>query len=87
MLCERIACSGERGIKAATYLPIFTNQKTPEKFDVGFRCQPRGCRQPHRTLLIDIEMPLAHDSPTGSTLGSPRHRESREISTRVGTSG
>ncbi|GBP96212.1 hypothetical protein EVAR_70469_1 [Eumeta japonica] len=31
-------------------------------------------------------MPSAHDSPTGGLLGSPRHRESREISTRIVTS-
>ncbi|GBP22441.1 hypothetical protein EVAR_78617_1 [Eumeta japonica] len=32
-----------------------------------------------------IEMPSARDSPTGDPLGSLRHRESRRITTRVGT--
>ncbi|GBP51678.1 hypothetical protein EVAR_48301_1 [Eumeta japonica] len=34
---------------------------------------------------IDIQMPSARDSPTCDSLGSPRHRESRKVSTRVGT--
>ncbi|GBP61418.1 hypothetical protein EVAR_37950_1 [Eumeta japonica] len=65
---------------------ILTNQKTAQKLDIVFRCQPRGCHQPYRTRPIDIEMPLACDSLTEGPLRSLRHRESREFSTRVGTS-
>ncbi|GBP64854.1 hypothetical protein EVAR_89933_1 [Eumeta japonica] len=31
--------------------PTFTDQKILEKLDVGFRCRPRGCRQPYRAGL------------------------------------
>ncbi|GBP43383.1 hypothetical protein EVAR_34299_1 [Eumeta japonica] len=62
----------------------FTDQKAPEKFDVIFRCQPRGCRQSYWTLLIDIEMPSTRDSSTRGPLGSPRHRESQEVPTWLG---
>ncbi|GBP52837.1 hypothetical protein EVAR_39000_1 [Eumeta japonica] len=39
----------------------------------------------HLTRPIDIQMPSARDSPTGDPLGSLRHRESRGITTWVGT--
>ncbi|GBP44747.1 hypothetical protein EVAR_81515_1 [Eumeta japonica] len=41
--CRELPRTRVRGV-----CPSFTDQKTPEKLDVGFRCQPRGCRQPYR---------------------------------------
>ncbi|GBP26800.1 hypothetical protein EVAR_81165_1 [Eumeta japonica] len=66
--------------------PTFTDQKNLDKLDVRFHCQP-SCRQRYRTRPVDIEIPSTRDSPTGGPLGSPQHRESREISMRIGTSG
>ncbi|GBP69301.1 hypothetical protein EVAR_57545_1 [Eumeta japonica] len=50
--------------------PTIMNQKSSEKRDVGFRCQPRGCHQPYQTRPIDIEIPWGRDSPTEDPLGS-----------------
>ncbi|GBP87946.1 hypothetical protein EVAR_62761_1 [Eumeta japonica] len=55
--------------------PTFKDQKTPENFDVGFRCQTRVC-QPYWKRPIDIEMLSVRDSPTGGPLEFPRHSES-----------
>ncbi|GBP15070.1 hypothetical protein EVAR_6711_1 [Eumeta japonica] len=68
--------------KCVGCIRLSQNKKFP-KLEVGFRFQPKDCRQPYPTRPTDIVMPSARDFPTGDPLGSFRRKESRVVSMRV----